>query len=126
MPMTYRIDAEDGIVFMTAMGDVNFEEYRAFMALRDSDPNYCASMPAVFDARRARLSFSVDEVRELAQIARAQLPGKLIRRAIVVADDLEFGISKLFQILTNDARHQYEVFRDYESALDWVTGGVGS
>jgi hypothetical protein len=125
VPITYILDLEKRIIFTTAEGLVNLEEYRSYVERRKLDALYDPTMAGILDARNARFVFKPTETKELVRIAKEELPEKRIRRAIVVSRDFEFGISRMFEMLVSDARLEYGVFRDYATALAWVENADG-
>jgi len=42
------------------------------------------------------------------------------RRALVVASDVVFGMARMYQILTEPSPDEFELFRDFDKALDWL------
>jgi hypothetical protein len=122
MPITYTFDLDHNLVTTTATGTITLEEYKSYLERRQADPGYDLRMRGIFDARAATLAFSETDMRDLAQFIKPHLPGPNTRRAIVVSNDRDYGLVRTFQALAEDARLSYEVFRDMDEALIWVTG----
>jgi hypothetical protein len=78
-------------------------------------------MSGLFDARAARIGFSTDEMREVARLYKAQLPDSVIKRSVVVSAECDFGMARMFQALTEDARLEFRIFKDFDEAFSWVT-----
>ena len=57
------------------------------------------------------------------ELARASPFGRDARRAIVVGSDIAFGMVRMFQIVSDRERPEFQIFRDRETALHWLDGG---
>jgi len=42
------------------------------------------------------------------------------RRALAVSSDVAYGMARMYQIMRSDAQDEVEVFRDIDSALEWL------
>ncbi|UCG50517.1 MAG: hypothetical protein JSW58_09920 [Candidatus Latescibacterota bacterium] len=86
----------------------------------DAQPN----MNALWDLRDADVSsFSSPAVERLAEFVSTQWgTGGKSRAALVVLQDLAFGLSRMYEILLGGrTSSDVQVFRDYAEALEWVT-----
>lgn len=61
-----------------------------------------------------------DEVVQLTQDRRNRSLARDVRTAILVASDLAFGISRMYQALLDHPQVEMEVFRDRRRALAWL------
>ncbi len=43
-----------------------------------------------------------------------------VRRALLVATDFAYGMSRMYQMLRESPRDQLDVFRDLDAALEWL------
>jgi hypothetical protein len=86
------------------------------------DPDFAPDFSQMVDFREITgVEFGPEEVR---QFAERNIYSSHSRRAIVVGDDLLFGLARMFEI-HRELRGEkgIRVFRDYDEALDWVLVG---
>ena len=70
-------------------------------------------------ARNLKLEASSTELVALADLAKA-LPHRPEKVAIVASDDLTYGLGRIYAGHRETDEHQLNVFRDEESALQWL------
>jgi hypothetical protein len=116
MPVTYRIVPELRLVLSTWEGAVTLEDGRRHNESLRADPEFDPSMRQLSDARRARSAVSADGVRGL---ARHSAFGPSSRRAILVADDDAYAVSRMYAAQANKAG-RVRIFRDLRDALAWL------
>ncbi len=118
MPIRYTIDKEQGVVFSKADGVVTDE---LAMVHRDQicgDPDFKSSFWQLLDLA------AVDDFQMTQKGIRALADrnpfSKGSRRAIVVGDDVTYGMARMYQILTDQHAHDLTVFREHEEAIAWL------
>ena len=47
-----------------------------------------------------------------------------VRAAILAPDDLHFGMARMFKSLSENPRIHLQIFRDYASALSWLSSKI--
>ena len=115
------IDESLGILRVIAKGDFGPDEWRSLLADVWSKPEWRVPR-RLYDARQAGFNFSADETRAFAE----EVEGNPLydvagmRVAFVVSRDLDFGISRMIQILCDDMPFQADTFRSIEEAERWV------
>ena len=124
MPIDYVIDANAGVVTVTARGAVSQADdlacFRALLADRD----FAAGLRLLLDYRERESVASADEARELAEEMRRL--GELFgdsRFAIVVGSDLAYGMGRMVSSLSERDFPPVGVFRDLEEAQHWLDPG---
>ncbi len=112
----------DGIVYLEYVGAVRshhiVQSREAFLA----DPNYAAGMSFLVDLSDASFErLTLDELRHAGDHGRSidERLGKH-RTAIVAPRDLEYGVSRMFEILGERPNMSLQVFRDRSDALTWL------
>jgi len=116
MPVRYRIVKSLGLVHSVFEGLVTFEEsFTNNLALR-ADEDFDPSMLQLSDARTATAASSADEIRALAKNSPF---GPASRRAVLVADDDTFGVTRMYTAQASDAG-EVRIFRDEAEALEWL------
>jgi hypothetical protein len=71
-----------------------------------------------------RLEVGYNGVDALAQRRRDIRVKGTSRTALVVANDMQFGVARMYQTLNDHPKITTEIFRDLESALAWVAAGT--
>jgi hypothetical protein len=123
MAISYWIDTARDLLFTTATGVVNLENYLDYIQRLSKDAAYHWDMSGIFDATGATLDFSAEDAREIAELFGRQLPkGAYARRGSIVSRDEDFGIAAMFGSFVDDARLQFRIFRDRQQALEWLIG----
>ena len=84
-----------------------------------ADPEWKRHMNVVSDLRNARIDLTAQEMNEFANWVRQRDTAKLL--AIAVSRSLEFGMSRMYQTLTEpDDYEDTKVFHDLTEAEKWV------
>jgi len=80
-------------------------------------------MALVWDFRKMRRTWTVDEIRLLTGYLVAHVeergPGKA---AVLVSRDVDYGMARVAQAFTGDIPRPLEVFRDPDAAEAWLAG----
>jgi len=117
MPISNHIDVARGTVSSTFSGAVTVEEVRALAeALRD-DPDFRPDLNQMIDLRATEVAISTDDIKGLARISPF---GEGSRRALVVASDVLFGLSRICEIWGEESGAEVDVFKDYQEAMAWL------
>lgn len=75
----------------------------------------------LWDMREAHIDLSSSEIEHFASFIHRHQPNPPPRRvAFTVKGDLEFGISRVLQAHRERPETEFEVFRDFDVALEWV------
>jgi len=120
--MELRIDEEKGIARIVLAGPVGEKEILEAFDAAVEHPKYKPGMPRLWDFRRADLS-SLDTA---AVAALAEYPMRFpkgicdVRVAFVVAGQLEYGLTRMFQAMSEDERTDIGIFYSTEEAESWL------
>ena len=117
------IDRTAGLVIHTATGELTLDEITEAFEARLKHRDFRPGMNVLWDYRRATISsLSTQDVQQLVafnqRIASARGGGL---SAIVAPKDVDYGISRMFQIHSQDLPWHTMVFRNLESALEWFS-----
>lgn len=124
MPITYRVDSTRNILFVTRTGSIAAHHEKEAFRLRQADELIVPGMGVVVDCRGVEPADSVEVVRYLTDYAVALASTLQCGAvAIVVAREVEYGMARMYQELTELEHPNTQVFRDYEEALAWVREG---
>lgn len=125
MAVTYRIDPQERIVYLTVTGESSFEEWQDTMRRVLADPSYVRRFNFLTDRRgqsgvpepefaRKVLRFLVSHTREMGRY----------RWAAVSNVEATFLSLRMFAVLAEEADIHVEVFRDLEEARHWLLSGM--
>jgi hypothetical protein len=119
MPAYFKIDKERRLVMSTAAGVLTLADALTHQESLLRDPDFDPSFSQLIDFTHVtNVEFEAEGVRRLAQKA---IFSPDSRRAILVASDLVFGFSRMFEIYREAAGEKgIHVFRNLDDALEWV------
>jgi len=119
MKHEYSIHIEDNILTETFTGDIDLSILDQANASIIKDKNFVKGLNFLTDLREANLLITYDEMWQHTY----RLPDLGINKlAIITNRDLEYGISRQFEALTNDKDLYIEIsiFKDRNEALKWL------
>ena len=121
MPISHRVDTKTGILHIRRWGHIDTQDEAEACRARKADPLVIPDMPVFVDTREVEPPDSAETIRYLANcitdIAAELRCGPV---AILVADDVQYGMARMYMALTQLAHSPTEVFRDQESAFRWL------
>jgi hypothetical protein len=122
VPASYNIDKKRRLVMTTATGVVTKEDILGHMDRLSKDPDFDAEFSQLADFTQiAAVEFGPEDVREFAE---RNIYSSRSRRAIVVKDDLQYGLARMFEIHRElKGETGIRVFRTFEEAMDWIVVG---
>jgi hypothetical protein len=115
----YKIDKERRLVLSSGAGVLTKEDIFGHMERLSKDPDFDPDFSQLADFRQiTALEFGPEDVRIFAQRTIFSLRS---RRAILVKDDLQFGLARMFEIHRElHGETGIHVFRNLDEALDWI------
>ncbi len=130
MDFSYSIDPARGLATVEVSGDVSVEQAAEVISTVSRDPRWQPGFSRLVDMRNARISFSKDGSRNLASVnaveGRAAAGTPQHKVALVVTDELSFGIASQYAAYSELQGVPTEVFRDPARAEAWLTQSAGS
>jgi hypothetical protein len=131
MPLELRYDGEKRILCVTVDGNVRVDEFDVVIRRIVSSNDYPPNVPTLWDVRSVRVRLDAESVRAqggetqflLAMIEmRKRYPERgNAKLAIVVPNDFRFGMSRMYEILSDRLPQSIMVFRDYAEAEQWLS-----
>jgi hypothetical protein len=123
MAVTYRIEPQEELVYLTVTGESPFVEWEAAMLRVLADPAYVRGFDFLTDRREQRdvpgpefprrvLRFLVEHILEMGRY----------RWAAVSHREATFQTLRMFSILAEEADIHVQAFKDYDEALRWLRG----
>jgi len=118
----YTIDKERRLVLSSGDGVLTKEDIWGHMDRLSNDPDFNPEFSQVMDFRQiTALEVEPEDVRQLAQ---RNIFSPRSRRAILVKDDLQFGLARMFEIHRElKGETGIRVFRTFDEAMDWILIG---
>jgi len=120
MPIEIRYDPPRRILLGTIEGRLDIDEFRTVLEAIERSKEYPPDVATLWDLRGLDFTSIDREFEEHLIAIRKDFPGRArAKLAAVVATDLAFGMSRMFQILSDD-EDRMKVFRDYDAAVSWL------
>ena len=122
MPVKTVIDKKTGVMIRTVTGEITFEEIKSSYELSVTHPDFQKDMNVIWDVRDADASkFDSQNVIRLARYFETQLKDRAdYKVGVIVSRDLEFGLSRTYQVAAADLPAKIEIFINLEDAKKWV------
>jgi hypothetical protein len=119
MPASYKIDKERKLVLSTAFDIVIREDILGHQERLSKDPDFDPHFSQLIDfSDTTQIDITPEDVR---LFARRNIFSPDSRRAIVVKDDFQFGLARMFGIHRELAGETgIRVFRNMDDAMQWI------
>ncbi len=122
MPLRYEIIESQRLVLVVIEGRIGLVDLLQHIEVLSRDPRYVPPMKKLVDYRLA------EQMGPKSEDIEAFVNSKTLMReifahekcAIVIVNDLDFGMARIFSAKIESANYETNVFRDYRKALDWL------
>jgi hypothetical protein len=120
--MVTLFDLSAGIVTHIAQGELSLEEIESEFAARLLNPAFRPGLGVLWDLRGASLTgLTTRQIETLVEFNHERKDARGGgRAAIVVSQNLDYGIARVFQVYAEDLPWETMVFQDLEEATTWV------
>ena len=118
-----KIDLEKNIASIQINGTPTYLELKEYIDAILTHPDHRDGMDEIWDFSNASLlSLYEKELRILAVFVEERLPKIAKRVAYVIADDVDYGIGRMWMVyaVKSDAHQERKLFRTMEEAIDWL------
>jgi hypothetical protein len=125
MPWHYKIIPEENLVVNTLADPFDMNEYLALMEAIMSSKRFKPSMHMLWDFRQSTLSkFSTDDINNIRKYVELnrERRGDGYRVVFLVKKAVDFGLSRMYQIVSEDLPVTFKVFYDEKEAFNWIKG----
>ena len=124
MPIDSLIDKNTGILIRTVTREIHFEEIRSSFEESLKLSNYAILYPVLWDIRNANLlKINERDFIKISDYYESHLENRtILKAALVVADDFEFGLFNLFELYTTNLPTEIQVFKSFDGAKKWLLG----
>ena len=108
----------------TIQGRFDFARYQDLMERILSDSRFVPSMHMFWDFRESTLiDLSNDDFASIKSYIQKNVErrGSGYRAVFLVSKEVDFGLSRMYQMISEDLPVVFEVFKDRAEAMDWIT-----
>lgn len=118
------VDKDASVMIHTVAGEITFNKIKSSYETILTHPDFQEDMYAIWDIRDADASkLESQDVIRLARYFETQLKNRAeFRVAIIVSRDLEYGLTRMYQVAAADLPAKIGIFINFEDAKAWVTG----
>ena len=110
---------------MTRKGIIDARDESLAFQERDADPSVFHGIPVIVDCTEVDPPDTTEVVRYVARYSmRLAKKWKCGPLAIVVNSDIEYGMARMYQELTEWGHADTEIFRSAQEALDWLNSHI--
>ena len=118
MPCGYTIDLARSLVLSRGWDIVTDRELLAHVRALTIDPRFARDFSQLVDLRDVTdVEVTASCIREM---VRLNPFGAGARRAVVVTNDVVFGMTRMYQILSDESPDELQIFRKVDDALQWL------
>ena len=127
MPIRTIIDRTKGLIQTTASGRVTGVDLADYYKRLRAHPDFRRDLNEIFDATRVEtIDLTADDVRRLSSATEQYTSlGVPVKVAIVAPGDLEFGLSRMYEMLQVNSINVLKVFRERALAERWIDEQTG-
>jgi len=116
---TFDIFEKEGVLFISIKGDPTVSEIKRVLEQMRDESGY-RNLSRLWDFRKAAFHFSVKELEEIASHA-SSADLDPARVAMLVSQDLSYGVSRMYEAYRKSPLTDVKVFRDEAEAIEWLT-----
>ena len=126
MPVNTVIDKKAGVMIRTVTGELTFEDIKSSYEASLIRPDFQMNMNVIWGLRDADASkIYKEDVIKIARYFETYIKnGDEYKAALVVSSDLEYGLSRMYQVAVADLPAEIGIFRSLEEAKKWVGESV--
>lgn len=120
MKYEFFMDKDRNLLLERLEGEITFQNLRDAIQESFQHPDWRKDQNVLCDLREATLAISSDE---MSSIVRSYSPDdQASKLAMIVSRDLEFGMSRMFEIISEDTTiwKEYKIFSDITEAKQWL------
>jgi hypothetical protein len=118
MPASFTVDLARRMVFSRGWGVLVDADLRQTRRGVRATPGFEPDFRQLYDfSEVTEVGLTTDGLQD---IARHSPFGRNARRAVVVNSEVAFGMVRMYQILSGRENWHFRIFRDRESALEWL------
>lgn len=118
MPCAYIIDLARSLVLSRGWDVVTDRELLAHVHTLTADPRFARNFRQLADLRDVTdVQITPSCIREMVRLNPYRAGA---RRAVVITNDVVFGMARMYQILSDESSDELQIFRKMDDALQWL------
>ncbi len=122
MPVVYRIDGTQKIIYTSCTGEVKMNEIVDHFRELVHDPACPERLNVLLDLTAAKNFPTTDQLERISdEIGKSRARVQFDACAIVAPTDLMFGLMRMFEVFTEGKFIKTRTFRDVSKAQRWLT-----
>ena len=124
MKVNTVVDQEALTMIHTVTGEMTLDEIKSSYEVILSHPEFQEGMNSIWDMRNADASkFDRQDVIRVARYFETQFKNRAkFKVAVIVFRDLEYDLSKIYQVAAADLPAKIGIFNNLEEAKKWLAG----
>jgi hypothetical protein len=128
MPIRTIIEKDNGLIQTSASGRVSGPDLVDYYKRLRNHPDFKHDLNEIFDATQVEeIDVTADDVRRLSAVTEEYTSlGVPVKVAIVAPGDLEFGMSRMYELLQTRSINTLRVFRERSLAERWIADSTGA
>ena len=127
MPAILQYDAQKRILVVTVQGEVTMAELAEVGEKISTSTTYPPNVNTLWDLRKADIGIFNKQIQQRLILLREQLRNRgRARLAMVVEDDLGFGLLRMYAIHSEHLPQPIKVFKNYAEAQAWLQADQSS
>ena len=120
MTVSIQVEPKTGLAICTCSGILEIDEAMNGAKSLWQTQDWLGKA-AVWDFRKAHFNLSSSDIEKVSQFILHHQPAiPPSKISFVALSDLEYGLSRMFEVYRQDQRTDFRVFRDFEEALNWA------
>ncbi len=120
MSLQFEIDVASHLVNVTGVSETSVGEIREAVEAMVEDPRFDREMQVLGDFREMRWIPSTQEVKDLAKFIGTIQKNHHPRTALVVSNELLYGVARIFSLLAKTKGYRARPFKDLSTARAWL------
>lgn len=114
-------DKDKDILVVTVIGELSLASLKAAAQQIISSDEYAANIAALWDLRQMDTSnINQDFFKNLIALREKRTEREGAKLALVANSDLKFGLSRMYEMLSDDLPQSMHVFRTIDEARNWL------
>ena len=117
MKAKFDIYEKNGVLFISIEGDPTVSDIKQALDQTRDESGY-SNLARLWDFRKSSFDFTAEELEEIASHA-SSADIDPARVAMLVSQDLSYGVSRIYEAYRKSALTDVKVFRDEADAIEW-------
>jgi len=124
MTINGRVDIEHGVAILVVEEPWAIAELKRFLETMSVNPGFDPAMGVLLDVTRVQSVPASAEIEQYMAFLGSQGDRRDVKRAILVANDLQYGMGRMAAAYGEHYSLRVRVYRDLEAALAWLGGAA--